>query len=78
MLCILTNQYHTGGSFNLPNSETHTVILPHAIAYNAPYAKEAIDKVSSAMGVEDATKGIYDLCKSLGGPLSLQELGFKR
>ena len=28
---------HTlGGSFNLPHAETHTVVLPHALAYNAP------------------------------------------
>ena len=28
---------HTlGGSFNLPHAETHTVVLPHAVAYNAP------------------------------------------
>ena len=27
---------HTlGGSFNLPHAETHTVVLPHALAYNA-------------------------------------------
>ena len=27
---------HTlGGSFNLPHAETHTVVLPHATAYNA-------------------------------------------
>jgi alcohol dehydrogenase class IV len=67
-----------GGSFNMPHAETHTVILPHAIAYNAPYAKEAIGKVAAAMGVDDAAKGIYDLCASLGGPQSLEELGFKR
>ena len=28
---------HTlGGSFNLPHAETHTIVLPHALAYNAP------------------------------------------
>ena len=27
---------HTlGGSFNLPHAEVHTVVLPHALAYNA-------------------------------------------
>ncbi len=30
---------HTlGGSFNLPHAEMHTVVLPHALAYNAPAA----------------------------------------
>ncbi|MFH9677532.1 iron-containing alcohol dehydrogenase [Streptomyces sp. NPDC017405] len=28
---------HTlGGTFGLPHAETHTVVLPHAMAYNAP------------------------------------------
>jgi len=27
-----------GGSFGLPHAETHTVILPHAVAYNEPAA----------------------------------------
>ena len=27
-----------GGSFDLPHAETHTVVLPHAIAYNAARA----------------------------------------
>ena len=32
---------HTlGGSFDLPHAETHAVILPHAIAYNAAAARE--------------------------------------
>ena len=30
---------HTlGGSFDLPHAEVHAVILPHALAYNAPAA----------------------------------------
>jgi maleylacetate reductase len=62
----------------MPHAETHTVILPYAIAYNAPYAKEAIGKVAAAMGVDDAARGIYELCASLGGPQSLRALGFKR
>ncbi len=28
---------HTlGGTFDLPHAETHTIMLPHALAYNAP------------------------------------------
>ncbi|BAS11994.1 maleylacetate reductase [Arthrobacter sp. Hiyo8] len=28
---------HTlGGTFNLPHAETHTVVLPYALAYNSP------------------------------------------
>ena len=46
---------HTlGGSFNLPHAETHTVILPHALAYNAPAAPDAMARIATALGVRDA------------------------
>ncbi|GAB3879307.1 maleylacetate reductase and hydroxyquinol 1,2-dioxygenase domain-containing protein [Kibdelosporangium lantanae] len=67
---------HTlGGSFGLPHSETHTVVLPHAMAYNAPAAPEAMSRIADALGVADAPTGVYDLIVSLGGPTSLRDLG---
>jgi maleylacetate reductase len=40
---------HTlGGTFNLPHAETHTIVLPHAIAYNANSAPEAMIRVARA------------------------------
>jgi alcohol dehydrogenase class IV/protocatechuate 3,4-dioxygenase beta subunit len=69
---------HTlGGSFGLPHAETHTVVLPHAMAYNAGAAPEAMAKVARALGVGDAPSGVYDLVASLGGPTSLAQLGFR-
>src|ERR1700692_3927068 len=41
-----------GGAFDLPHAETHTVILPHAIAYNAPAAPEAAARIAAAIGAE--------------------------
>jgi alcohol dehydrogenase class IV len=64
-----------GGSFNLPHAETHTVILPHATAYNAKGADLAMAAIAKALGVRSAAGGLYDLAKSLGAPLSLKELG---
>jgi alcohol dehydrogenase class IV/protocatechuate 3,4-dioxygenase beta subunit len=67
---------HTlGGSFDLPHAATHTVVLPHAMAYNAPAAPEAMARIAEALGVPDAPAGVYDLTASLGGPTSLRELG---
>jgi maleylacetate reductase len=69
---------HTlGGSFNLPHAETHTVILPHAVAYNAPAALEAIPLVARALGARSAAQGLYDLAASMGAPVSLAALGMK-
>ncbi|MEU2930517.1 maleylacetate reductase and hydroxyquinol 1,2-dioxygenase domain-containing protein [Streptomyces sp. NPDC007251] len=67
---------HTlGGSFGLPHAETHTVVLPHAMAYNAPAAPDAMRRIADALGVPDAPSGVYDLVASLGGPTSLRGLG---
>jgi alcohol dehydrogenase class IV len=69
---------HTlGGSFDMPHAETHTVILPHAVEYNAPGAAKAIETVARALGVKNAAQGLFDMAKNLGAPYSLKELGFK-
>jgi maleylacetate reductase len=67
---------HTlGGSFDLPHAETHTVVLPHAMAYNAPAVPEVMRRIADALGVPDAPSGVYDLVAALGGPTSLRDLG---
>jgi len=67
---------HTlGGSFNLPHAETHTVILPHALAYNAPAVPDAMARIAGALGVPDAALGLHDLARKLAAPASLREIG---
>ncbi|KAJ6457450.1 iron-containing alcohol dehydrogenase [Mycena vitilis] len=69
---------HTlGGTFNLPHAETHTVILPHTMAYNALFAVEAMNKAARSIGAPSAAQGVFDLAKSLGAPYSLKQLGMK-
>ena len=72
---------HTlGGSFNLPHAEVHTIILPHAAAYNAPAAPEAMGRVARALGVggpERAAGAIFDLAKSCGAKMSLAAIGMR-
>ncbi|WP_433622127.1 maleylacetate reductase and hydroxyquinol 1,2-dioxygenase domain-containing protein [Nocardia sp. CA-120079] len=68
---------HTlGGSFDLPHAETHTVILPHAMAYNAPAAPKVMARIAEALGATDAPSAVYDLIANCGGPVSLRDLGF--
>jgi alcohol dehydrogenase class IV len=64
-----------GGSFDLPHAATHTVILPHALAYNAPAVPAAIARVAAAIGGSDAPAGIQELARDHGAPTSLRELG---
>jgi len=67
---------HTlGGSFNLPHAEVHTVILPHAAAYNQEAVPEAMHVVAKALGSKSAAQGIYDLAVRIGAPVALREIG---
>lgn len=67
---------HTlGGSFDLPHAETHTVVLPHAVAYNAAAAPEAMAAICRALGASDAAQGLYDIVGALGAKSALRDLG---
>jgi maleylacetate reductase len=67
---------HTlGGSFNLPHAEVHTVILAHALAYNATHAPKAMAVIARALGVADAAHGVLELARRNGAPVSLKAIG---
>lgn len=70
---------HTlGGSFKLPHAETHTVVLPHALAFNAAAAPGAMARVAHALGAaraDDAPRSLFELAQRLGAPTSLRALG---
>lgn len=64
-----------GGSFNLPHAETHTIVLPHAIDYNAPAIPEAMDRMRRATGSERPAQYLFNLAKDAGVPTALESLG---
>lgn len=67
---------HTlGGTFNLPHAQTHTIVLPHAMAYNAQAAPEAMSRVARALGASDAVQGMVDLIAAIGAPTALKDIG---
>jgi maleylacetate reductase len=67
---------HTlGGTFDLPHAETHAIVLPHAAAYNAPAAPEAMMRVARALSATDAPEALHALAQRLDAPKSLRELG---
>ncbi len=69
---------HTlGGSFNLPHAETHTIVLPHALAYNAPAAPQAMARIARALGGASAAQAVYDLARNNGAPVALRDLGLQ-
>ncbi len=71
---------HTlGGSLNLPHAQTHTIVLPHALAYNAPSVPLAMEKLAKALPDSggDAVKGLNILLGKLKVQRGLRELGMK-
>jgi len=67
---------HTlGGSFDLPHAETHTVVLPHATAYNAAADPRAMQQIANALGTESAPSGLYDLGHAVSAKMALRDLG---
>jgi maleylacetate reductase len=67
-----------GGTFGLPHAETHTIMLPHAMAYNAPAVPEAAARIARALGTTDAAGGLYELARRLGAKPALKDLGMPR
>ncbi len=67
---------HTlGGSFGLPHAQTHTVVLPHALAFNGGWVPDAVRQVGLALHTGDPAGAIFDLTAAAAGPTSLRELG---
>lgn len=64
-----------GGGFDLPHAETHTIVLPHAIAYNAPATPEAMARLARALDVSDPAQGLFALNQRLGVPTALKDIG---
>lgn len=69
-----------GGTLGLPHAETHTIVLPHALSYNAPKVKTAMHKLAEVLPGSDgdAVKGLNVLLDKLRVKRSLKELGMKK
>jgi len=70
---------HTlGGLFDLPHAQTHAIVLPYALAYNAPVIPDALARLRRAMQAEDAVQALVRLEHKCGIPLALRDLGMPR
>jgi alcohol dehydrogenase class IV len=66
-----------GGAYDLPHAETHTIVLPHVVAFNAPAIAAETARVAGALGVDDAAAGLQELARDLGAPAALREIGLR-
>jgi maleylacetate reductase len=51
------------------------VILPHATAYNAAAAPEAMSRIARALGAQNAAQALFDLNMAIGARVALKDLG---
>ena len=69
-----------GGAFNLSHAELHTVVLPHAVAFNAPALPAVMARIATALGApagQSAARAIRALADTIGAPSSLHALGMR-
>ena len=67
---------HTlGGSFDLPHAQTHAIVLPHALAFNAQAVPQLLAPVAELFGGESPGRAVHGFARSIGAPLALRDLG---
>ncbi len=66
-----------GGTFNLVHADSHSVILPHAIAFNAPALPAEMRMLAEALhtDADDTAGALWDLAVASNVPTSLKQLG---
>ena len=64
-----------GGMFTLPHAQTHAVVLPYVLAFNAPHAPEAQARIAQAFGTHTANAGLAALRDALDAPRALRDYG---
>jgi maleylacetate reductase len=57
-----------GGAYDLPHAEMHTVVLPHAVAFNEPAIPVVMERLAGGLdewGKNGAATGLYNLTESI-------------
>jgi maleylacetate reductase len=66
---------HTlGGSFGTPHAETHAILLPHTVGFNAAAVAGLLAPIADAFG-DTPGRGLFGFAQALGAPLRLADLG---
>lgn len=64
-----------GGHFDIAHGDSNSVILPHVVAFNAPYMPGVAADIAAALNTDNAATGLRALVQRVGAPLSLRDLG---
>jgi maleylacetate reductase len=77
-----------GGAYDLPHAQTHAIVLPEVLAFNAPAAPDAARRIGRALrggtngdngrdNSGDPVRALRELSARLGIPRGLRELGLR-
>jgi maleylacetate reductase len=64
-----------GGAYDLPHAQTHAIVLPYVLAFNAPGAPGAVRRIARALGSDEPASALRALADRLGIPCGLKEIG---
>jgi maleylacetate reductase len=67
-----------GGMFNLVHGDMNSVVLPHAVEFNAPAIPDLVAKIATALNAPigtSAAQAFFDLAVACGSPTSLASIG---
>jgi len=64
-----------GGRTGIPHGLSNAIVLPAAMAFNAPAVPDALARLAWAMQVDDATAAVAALVERLGLPTRLSDVG---
>jgi maleylacetate reductase len=61
--------------FDLDHARTHAVVLPYALAFNAPAIPQAMARMEKTLQAGNVPLALFELNKTLGLPVSLLDIG---
>jgi alcohol dehydrogenase class IV len=66
-----------GGMYALPHAQTHAVVLPHVLAFNAPSVPGIERRLAKSFGATSAAGGLRRLREQVGAPRALRDYGLR-
>jgi len=64
-----------GGAYDLPHAQTHTIVLPHVLAFNAAAVPDLENRIAAAFDAPSAVTGLGALQAELHAPTALKDYG---
>jgi maleylacetate reductase len=63
-----------GGTFDLPHAETHAIMLPHTVGFNAAAVPDLLAPVATTFGGSPGA-ALFEFAARIGAPQALRDIG---